>query len=75
MNDVLLERISILPSVCHGKPVIRNSRIMVATVLELLAAGTTFEELLEDYSEISLEDIYACLWYASLLANRQISLN
>ncbi len=71
MKNKLLERITLLPTICHGKPTVRGMRIMVATILELLAAGTTVEELLEDYPELELQDIYACLLYASIMVNRQ----
>ena len=64
-----LQRISINPLICHGKPTIRGSRMMVATVLELLAAGMTYDEIMEDYPNIEREDIFACLHYAMMLAN------
>ncbi|MFN0201847.1 MAG: DUF433 domain-containing protein [Bacteroidia bacterium] len=64
-----LQRISINPLICHGKPTIRGSRMMVATVLELLAAGMTYDEIMEDYPNLEREDIFACLHYAMMLAN------
>ncbi|MCU0390453.1 MAG: DUF433 domain-containing protein [Thermoflexibacter sp.] len=68
MKDLLLERITLIPTICHGKPTVRGMRIMVATVLELLAAGTTITELIEDYPELEEQDIYACLWYVAIKA-------
>ena len=68
MNQ-LLTRITINQSVCQGKPTIRNMRFTVAQLLELLAAGMTSEEVLEDYPYLENEDILACLAYASRLAN------
>ncbi|WP_199563239.1 DUF433 domain-containing protein [Runella aurantiaca] len=65
----MLERITIDPSICHGKPTIRRSRLLVATVLELLASGMTQSEILEDYPNLEIEDIQACLEYAALLAH------
>lgn len=65
----LLQRITINPNICHGKPTIRGSRIMVATLLELLSSGMTYEEMMEDYPNLVIEDIYASLHYAMRLTN------
>lgn len=65
----IAEKITVDPDICHGKPTIRGSRLMVSTVLELLAAGMTYDELLEDYKGLGLEDIYACLEYANQMSN------
>jgi len=59
-----LERITTDPNVTHGKPSIRNMRFTVIQMLELIAGGMTFEEILDDYPYIELEDIKACLNYA-----------
>lgn len=67
----ILERITINPGVCNGRPVIRNMRFTVAQMLELLAAGMSAEEILEDYPYIEREDIDACLLFAALIANPQ----
>jgi len=71
MSDVKSKRITIDPEVCHGKPTIRGSRLMVATILELLASGMTAVEILADYPALEMEDITACLEYAAQLANFQ----
>lgn len=63
----LLDRITLNPDVCHGKPTIRNKRYTVDLILDLLSAGQSFESILEDYDSLELEDIYACLAYASKL--------
>jgi uncharacterized protein (DUF433 family) len=65
MKSELLQRISINPSVCFGKPCIRGHRIWVSLVLDLLANGATFEEILEDYPGLEREDILACIAYGS----------
>ncbi len=65
----MLERITISPEICHGKPTIRGSRLLVTTVLELLASGMTYQELLSDYSNLELADIQACLSYAAQLSH------
>jgi uncharacterized protein (DUF433 family) len=62
-----LSRITIDPSICHGKPTIRGLRYPVENMLELLASGMTIEELLEDYPDLEREDFLACLNYASKL--------
>ena len=62
-------RITINPEICHGKPTIRNSRLLVTTVLELLASGMTYEELLADYPSLEVEDIHACLNFAAQIVN------
>lgn len=67
--DELIRRITLNSEVCNGKPTIRNMRFTVAQMLELLAAGMTQEEILEDYPYIEQEDIQACLLYASKMAN------
>lgn len=67
--DELIQRITLNPEVCNGKPTIRDMRFTVAQMLELLAAGMTQEEILEDYPYIQREDIQACLLYASKMAN------
>lgn len=57
----LQERITVNPEICHGKPTIRSSRMLVATILELLSAGMTQEEILADYPGLEQEDILASL--------------
>lgn len=59
-----IHRITIKPNICHGKPTIRGLRYPVENMLELLAAGMTFEEILEDYEDLEKEDLLACLEYA-----------
>ena len=65
----MLTRITVNPEVCHGKPTIRGSRLLVTTILELLASGMTHAEILEDYPSLEMEDIQACLEYAVQLAH------
>jgi len=69
----LLDRITINPKIFGGKPIIRGMRIKVENVLGLLAQGMTPEEILEDYPELELDDVRACLAYArALVANEAI---
>lgn len=64
-KQVLLSRISIDPNVCFGKPRIRGTRIWVSLVLDLLATGSSREELLEEYPQLTADDIRACLLYGA----------
>ena len=63
----LLERITLNPDICHGKPCIRNKRYPVSLILDLLSAGMSEQEILEDYPALEKEDIAACLAYATRL--------
>lgn len=67
MEDELLKRITLNPNVCFGKPTIRNMRYPVETMLDLMSAGMTTEEILEDYPDLEKEDLQACLLFASKL--------
>ena len=67
--EPLLNRITVDPAICHGKPTIRGSRLMVATILDLLSSGMTYPELLTDYPNLREEDTQACLAYGIRLAN------
>jgi uncharacterized protein (DUF433 family) len=60
-----MERITINPNICKGKPTIRNMRFTVSQMLELLASGMSHEEILADYPFIEEADISACLTYPS----------
>ncbi len=61
----MINRIEISPTVCHGKPIIEGTRVLVSTVLGALAAGDTAEMILEDYPSLSAEDIQAALAFGS----------
>lgn len=67
MND-LLERITIDPQICHGKPVVRGLRYPVEMLLELMSAGMTADEILADYEDLEREDLLAVLSYATKLS-------
>lgn len=66
------ERIAVDPHVCHGRPCIRGTRIMVSVVLDNLAAGIPPEEILMSYPALQREDIQAALEYAAELARGRI---
>ena len=52
------------PNVSFGKPTIRNMRYPVEVMLDLLGAGMTTEEILEDYPDLEKEDLQACILFA-----------
>jgi uncharacterized protein (DUF433 family) len=62
----MLNRISIDPRICHGKPCIKGTRVPVFVILDALASGMTYEEISEDYPPIASDDIKAALYYAAL---------
>ena len=66
--DALLSRITIDPSVCHGKPCVRGLRYPVETLLELLSSGMTIDEILADYEDLERDDLLAVLTFAARLA-------
>jgi len=58
------ERIEINPEILTGKPIIKGTRISVEHIIDLLAGGWSFEEIVENYPNVTQEDIRACLAYA-----------
>ncbi len=68
--EFIFDRITIDEKILNGKPAIRGKRISVQTILEFLSAGESFEEILNQYPSLELEDIKACLRFASELMNR-----
>ncbi len=64
-RNELLDRISIDPNVCSGKPCIRGTRLWVSLIIDNLAAGVTEAELTESYPGLTREDILAALAYAA----------
>ena len=65
--EALINRITINPDICHGKPSIRNMRYPVELVLDLLSSGMSFREIIADYPSLEDDDIKACLAFASRL--------
>ena len=61
----LLERIVCDPKIMVGKPVIKGTRLSVDFILNLLAHGSATEDILDEYEGLTLEDIQACLLFAS----------
>lgn len=69
-NHELLKRITARPDVLGGKPIIRALRVSLELVLSLLAQGVAPEVILDDYSELDLNDIRACAAYAHAVIAR-----
>lgn len=72
MTLELLKRITIEPDKCGGRPCVRNMRIRVKDVLEMLASGMTTKEILEDYPYLEADDITAVLLYAAQQSDHPI---
>jgi uncharacterized protein (DUF433 family) len=70
--NALLERITIDPEICGGKPCIKGTRIWVSLVLDLLAGGTTDAELLAEYPQLTHQDVLAALAYAAEVSRERI---
>lgn len=67
-----LKRITVEADKCGGRPCIRGQRIRVTDILELLANGASFEEILDDYPFLEREDIYAAIEYAAHQADHTV---
>ena len=65
-QQVLLKRITLIPGLLGGKPSIRGMRFLVSDVLELLSAGMSEKQIIEQHPILKKEDIQAALLYASL---------
>jgi len=70
MNDIL-QRISVDPEICFGKPCIRGTRIWVSLLLDFLAAGATIEEILEDYPQLKRDDVLAAIAYGAEMSRER----
>lgn len=70
-RESVLSRISIDPNICSGKPCIRGHRIWVSLILDYLATGSNFAEILENYPGLEDADIYACLAYGAEMSRER----
>lgn len=68
----LLDRISVNPQVCGGKPCIKGTRIWVSLILDFLADGMSEADILADYPQLQPDDIRACIAYAAEIARERI---
>ena len=71
MINPLLQRISIDPNVCFGKPVIRGTRIWVSLLLDMLADGMTIQEIIAEYPHLKEEDIRAAIAYGAEMSRER----
>lgn len=65
----LLSRISANPQICFGKPCIKGTRIWVSLILDMLAASTDMDEILEHYPQLQREDVLACIAYGAAMSH------
>ncbi len=72
MTQKLSERITVNPKQCGGRPCVRGMRIRVSDVLDLYAAGLSSEQILEEMPDLEVEDLQACLQYASRKLNHAV---
>jgi len=68
-----MERITIDPDICNGRPTIANTRTTVQTILEFLSAGDSSEAILAEFPSLTQEDIHAALAFASKLMGNQFT--
>ena len=68
----LLERISIDPQVCFGKPCVRGTRIWVSLILDQLASGTQLEEIVSNYPQLTRDDVLAAIAYGAEISRERI---
>jgi uncharacterized protein (DUF433 family) len=73
MIDACPDRIVVDPLICGGRPCIRNTRMRVADLIEMMAAGAMRAEILEDFPYISDDDLSAALFFAADAVRREIS--
>ncbi|MGB3587092.1 MAG: DUF433 domain-containing protein [Tunicatimonas sp.] len=61
-----VDRITIEPEICHGKPIIRGMRWPVKVVLDMLGSRMTPHQIIDDHPELEIDDIYACIHFTRL---------
>ena len=71
MMNALLSRISVDPNICFGKPCIRDTRIWVSLILDLLASGETQEIILAEYPQLRRDDLLAALAYGAAMSRER----
>lgn len=69
--QIYLKRISCDPDILHGKPCIKGTRIPVYLIVSLVAEGTSYEDILEDYPSLTKADISAALFYGAQLTKSE----
>jgi len=69
-----VSRVTVDPTICNGKPILRGKRIAVQTILEFLAAGDSQENILKAYPSLEPDDIKAALEFASKMMNSSFTI-
>ena len=67
MNTKMNTKIEINPNICHGNPVVKNTRVLVSNILADLAAGQTYQFIIKNYPNVTQNDISAVLEFSSEL--------
>jgi uncharacterized protein (DUF433 family) len=67
----LLERVSVSPNICFGKPCIKGTRIWVSLLLDMLADGKTAKEILKEYPQLKREDVLAAMAYGAEMSRER----
>ncbi len=70
-REQVLQRISIDPNVCFGKPCIKGHRIWVSLILDFLASGWSIAQILENYPGLEEADVYACIAYGAEMSRER----
>jgi uncharacterized protein (DUF433 family) len=71
MAHPLLERISVNPNICFGKPCIKGTRIWVSLILDFLASGMTIKEIIDEYPQLTEDDIRAAIAYGAEMSRER----
>ncbi len=71
MANPLLQRISVDPNICFGKPCIKGTRIWVSLLLDFLANGMTVKEILQEYPHLTEDDIRAAIAYGAEMSRER----
>ena len=69
--ESLLNRISVDPNVCFGKPCVRGTRIWVSLILDFIANEMSFDEILEEYPQLAMDDIRAAIAYGAEMSRQR----
>ena len=67
----MFDRIAVDPNICQGQPTIRGTRITVAVILRMIASGMTAQEIVQDYPELTEDDVRQAAAYGAWLASEQ----
>ena len=70
-REELLSRITINPNICFGKPSVREHRLWVSLILDLLASGMTTSEILQEYPGLQEADVLACIAYGAEMSRER----